>query len=410
MRWLIISPVFPLPPDTGTRVRLFHVISKLRDRGHQVGLVSMIHEDQTELVDELAPLLSDLELVIVRRQSEAPLSKPASRGERNRRALTVLGRLASGVPLRVALSYHPRIAEAVARLEPQYDALVVEFFFMAQNLSPHLFRQAREKLALVEHDISFIPQRRRYEVASGWTRCRAWLYYWMWRRVETSTLRRFSRIFAMSEPDRELLSALAPGARITVVPNGVDTAGYAFNPVAASSPPRLLFLGGLQHDPNFDGLEFFIRDILPQARGPFPDLRLTIVGKTNGAEQPLLALPAGSMVRFAGFVPDLNKVFPEYTAMVVPLRIAGGTRLKILEAMAAGLPVISTAIGAEGLPARHGEHLLLAETAPEFIKAIKDLSEKDELRQALVRSARKLVEDRFNWNGVVESMEKSFES
>jgi len=404
----MVTPVFPLPLDTGASVRLFNVISSLQARGHQIGLVSMIYQDQIPLAEQLAPRLADMVLVPVRRPMEPPLGRRMSRGELMRRASVVLGRVVRGTPPPVALLYHPAIAKSLQRLEPKYDVILVELFFMAQNISPDLFRRAAEKLVLVEHDVSFIPKRRRFEVSSGARRWRTWFDYRLWRRIETATLRRFHRVFAMSDQDRDIILSVAPKQRTIVVPNGVDTTRFSFDPRPAPDKPRLLFLGGLQHGPNLDGLDFFVRDIAPEVLRSFPELDLTIVGRTDGAEERLTGLPCGAMLRFAGFVPDLKDVFPQYTAMIVPLRIAGGTRLKILEAMAAGLPVVTTAIGAEGLPVEHGRHVIIAETAEEVTAALRFLTEDREQRFRLVREARKLVEARFTWDAIVATMEKEF--
>jgi polysaccharide biosynthesis protein PslH len=367
----------------------------------------MVHQDELGHMAAIRHWFSDLVLVPVRRPNERFCLAQEPAGQILRRVLGVLALCLNGLPLRVAMLYHPRIHDAIAELVPRYDCCFVEFFFMAQNLPRGCFRSFREKLVLVEHDISFIPQMRRYQVARGWRRLVLWFDYIRYRRAEIATLQRFLHVMVMSELDREIVHRVAPGQRVTVVPNGVDLASLVFREaVPRCGKPQLLFVGGLGHRPNFDGLRHFISEALPILLHHFPDLTLTVVGDAAGAAPELISLPRGDVVTFVGFVPDLNRYFAESTALIVPLRIAGGTRLKIVEAMAAGVPVITTAIGAEGLPVVHGEQVLFAETPQETVQCVTRLVSDPEFAQRMAKAARRLCEERYDWRSIVGAMEQ----
>jgi glycosyltransferase involved in cell wall biosynthesis len=182
------------------------------------------------------------------------------------------------------------------------------------------------------------------------------------------------------------------------VPNGVDT-GY-FQP--DDSPPaadRVLFFGRLDYYPNIDGLEFFVRDILPVLKRRRPGIELHIVGSgsTAGIESFVAADPA---VRVIGRVADLRGALRSASVVVVPLRVGGGTRLKVLEALSMARPVVSTTIGAEGIDVRSGEHLVLADGADAFATAVADLLDDPAAALAIGRDGRRLVTARYDWSRI----------
>ena len=406
MRILIVSPVFPMPLTSGTKVRLYNIIKGLRRRGHRIGLAALIHHDELPQVAGIRDWFTDLVLVPIRRPGEdfPPGGEP--RAQLLPRTLMVAALWLQGLPLWVALMYQPKLRAAITRLLPTYDYVFVEFFFMALNLPAAAFGQERPKLILVEHDLSFIAQKRRYQVAQGWRRLSLWLNFVRYYRAEVATLRRFGSVAVMSDLDRETLLRLAPGRKIAVVPNGVDLGRYIFRtPGRLAGPPKLLFVGGLAHQPNFDALHHFIKEDLPRLLQRFPGLTLTVVGDSIGAGE-LVKLPAGKEVRFVRVVPELNPYLQESTALIVPLRIAGGTRLKIVEAMAAGLPVISSAVGAEGLAVANGRHLLLAETSEDYVAALERLTGEPGLAVKLATAARRLCEEKYDWQAITAGLEQ----
>jgi glycosyltransferase involved in cell wall biosynthesis len=226
-------------------------------------------------------------------------------------------------------------------------------------------------------------------------------------RFEARALARFDGVLAVSNADRDTFTRLYPGAirqPVHVVPTGVDT-DY-FTPQRSSPDSRgLVFTGSMDWLPNEDAMTFFCRDVLPLVRAAEPAASLTIVGRTpTGA---VSALASGDAVRVTGRVEDVRPYMQEAAVYVVPLRIGGGTRLKIFEAMAMGKAVVSTTVGAEGLPIQNGEHLLLADTPAAFASAVIDLLRNPARRVQLGSAARTLVVDRYDWSAVAAELESA---
>jgi glycosyltransferase involved in cell wall biosynthesis len=220
-------------------------------------------------------------------------------------------------------------------------------------------------------------------------------------------------VLAVSEADRDTFARLYPGAAtapIHVVPTGVDTTFFApadASPEAAS--PRgsrsLIFTGSMDWLPNADAMLFFCRDILPLIRAEEPDVALSIVGRAPTPAVRRLAADHG--VEVTGRVDDVRPYMREAAVYVVPLRIGGGTRLKIFEAMAMAKAVVSTAVGAEGLPVTGGEHLLLADEPRGFARAVVRLLRDLDRRRAIEQAARQLVVSQYDWSVVAGDLESA---
>ncbi len=221
-------------------------------------------------------------------------------------------------------------------------------------------------------------------------------FAWRLRPEEAKTAAMVDRLLTVSDRDREMFLALAPRARIAVVPNGVDLDGFA-----PSSSPRtrrsLLFVGMMNYHPNDDGVRYFLASTFPAIRAGEPDVHLTIVG---GEPSGAVRAAASPHVTVTGLVPDVRPYLAAAEVLIVPLRAGGGTRLKLLEAMAAGIPAVSTSIGCEGLGAVHGQHLLIADTPEQFAHAVVRLLREPDTRRGIADRARRFVLDRYGWERV----------
>ncbi|MEI7935832.1 MAG: glycosyltransferase family 4 protein [Verrucomicrobiota bacterium] len=221
-----------------------------------------------------------------------------------------------------------------------------------------------------------------------------------WRRVRWAehNLRRFvDGIFACSELDRQAFVECS-GLPSFTVPNGVDTRFFQFDDRAEKAQSRtLLFTGSLQYPPNADGLGFFLDEIWPRLTEQLPGIEFLVAGAGAGAELRG-RLERTPQVRFAGEVPDMRPLARRAGVAVCPLRIGSGTRLKILEYMSWGTPVVSTSQGAEGLEAQDGEHLLLADEPEPFIQAVLRLLNDQPLFDSMRHAARHFVEQRYDWD------------
>jgi glycosyltransferase involved in cell wall biosynthesis len=196
-----------------------------------------------------------------------------------------------------------------------------------------------------------------------------------------------------------------------VVDNGVDTAGYEFFERPRAEAKKFLFLGSLDWRPNLDAVYFLLDNVWPSIRLRYPNAHLDIVGRSP-CQALIKRITAVSGCSLHANVPDVRPFLATSTAMLVPLRVGGGSRLKVLEAAAAGLPVISTAVGIEGLELEAGTYYILADTAEEMIAAVSNICERDNpsCLTKMTKAARQLVEERYDWSSLADKLASVWKS
>jgi len=217
-------------------------------------------------------------------------------------------------------------------------------------------------------------------------------------------------VVAVSEADRAALQRLVPGLDVTIVPNAVDVATYTSNDIQPSRlPPRsLIFTGKMDFRPNVDAVLWFCQEVLPQIRRKLPDARFYIVGQSP--HRRVLRLADDPAVTVTGYVDDVRSYIAGACVYVVPLRIGGGTRLKVLEAMAMGKPIVSTSLGCEGFEGLEtGQELSLADTQDDFAQRVIELLGDASRREKLGQAARRFVEQRYDWRLIVPRLEQIYE-
>jgi glycosyltransferase involved in cell wall biosynthesis len=302
------------------------------------------------------------------------------------------------------LNYFSAQAEAELRrmlAEFAFDAVQLEGIHLVRYLPVVRSAASRPILICDWHDIeSELMQRYAAYEGNPLRRLYARRTVPLLRRVERSLLRQCDAHLAVSAEEAEKLREVCPAARVHVVENGVDTAYFSCAGAAATSGLRndLVFVGSLDFHANIDGVTYFASQCWPLIRAANPRLRLVIVGARPVAEVRALEKMEGVVV--TGTVEDVRPYYAGALAAIVPLRIGGGTRLKILEAMAAGIPVISSRLGAEGLSVTPGNDILLAESPAEFTAAAGELAANSQLWNQLSRRGRELVQARYDWSRI----------
>ncbi len=237
----------------------------------------------------------------------------------------------------------------------------------------------------------------RYRLQSGRVpRLRCWSSWFKTTRYEARLFRKFDLCTMVSEQDRAASLRMLPGFHgpLEVVPNGVDC-DYNRPNLTAVAPHSLIFSGALTYSANYDAMRYFLAEIYPLIQQAVPDITLTITGSTEGVRLSELSL--GANVRLSGYVDDVRPLVSGSSICIAPIRDGSGTRLKILEAMALGTPIVATTKAAEGIEAQHGEHLLLADEPAAFAESVVRLLQNSSLRQRLASTARQLVEERYDW-------------
>jgi glycosyltransferase involved in cell wall biosynthesis len=296
-----------------------------------------------------------------------------------------------------------RIAPVRARIREWIKAgvdLCVADFLVAM---PNLPTRTSVPIVLFEHNVEYMIWKRLYEVEKRpWRRALLGLEWRKMRHYETKACARAGLTVAVSAADRALLAANAPGADIRAIGTGVDTTYFHPNG-AVEAPATLVFTGSMDWYPNEDAIMYFIAAILPQLRQEVPGLSLAVVGRDP--TDRLRAACAAAGVQVTGTVADVRPYVAEAAVYVVPLRIGGGTRLKIFEALAMGKAVVATRVGAEGLPIVSGQHFLQADNPADFTQAVVTLLKDPGRRHTLGMAGRRLVEDRYSWTQVTRQFE-----
>jgi polysaccharide biosynthesis protein PslH len=228
-------------------------------------------------------------------------------------------------------------------------------------------------------------------------------------RYERTYLNRADHVLAVSEQDRNAFSKFVDPSRITVIPTGVDVDYFRPSSELEQTPNSLVFSGAMDWMPNEDGILYFIHEILPLIRREIPEISLCVVGRDPSRKLRDLAASLPS-IQVTGRVEDIRPFVRRSAVYVVPLRIGGGTRLKIFEAMAMGKSIVSTTIGAEGLPINPGKDVLIADQPQEFADATVALLKDPSRRTEMGRAARELVGTRFSWESIVQPLNRVLES
>jgi glycosyltransferase involved in cell wall biosynthesis len=282
-----------------------------------------------------------------------------------------------------------------------FDVVVCDFLQPSVNVPEHLPCAT----VLFQHNVEAMIWKRHYEVQANPVK-KIYLYG-QWRKshaYERAACRRFDTVIAVSREDRETMEREYGLKSVADVPTGVDT--DFFRPLAHDAikrePHSLVFTGSMDWLPNEDAIQYFTKQIMPLVRQSVPDVTLTVVGRNPYARLVELGQRDASVI-VTGRVEDVRPYMERAAAYVVPIRIGGGTRLKIYEAMAMEKPIISTTIGAEGLPVGDGTNLLLADTPEAFAGAIVRVLQDETFARQLGARGAAMVRERFGWDKVATS-------
>lgn len=385
---LIVAPYLPVPANFGGALRIYHLIKNLAE-AHNIILLAPGDESDLAAAWDLHDLC-DVTLVPARSTAR----KPADR----RKRLTQLRSIAGGRSFLELSSYNPQFQAVLNRIFMTRTIDLVQFEFPESALYtlprsiPTVFDAHN-----VEHDLL-----RRVAASSASATKHAFnlMEARKLKRLEVNAWNQATICVATSERDAELMRRLT-STRVEVVPNGVDLDAFGEARQTTPKPHHAVFTGAMRHQPNADGASWYVREVHPLVQREAPDASIAIVGADPPAA--IRALSSAS-VDITGQIDDVRPYLSSARVAVVPLWSGGGTRLKILEAFASGRPVVSTTIGAEGIDARDGEHVLLADTPEDFAQAIVRVFNDDELAGRLGSAGRQLVEERYGWEQITRQL------
>lgn len=393
MRILWVKTDFLHPTTKGGHIRTLEILRRLHAR-HEIHYVALTDSGSPEGPRRSAEYCSRSYPV---RHSVPRKDSPAFLGQL---AVGLISRLPVTIRRCRSAGMRRRILRLLAA--HSFDSLVCDFLAPASNI-PSL-----SEWVLFQHNVESAIWQRHAEHARDPVRR-------MYLRLQASRMlayegrlcREAGEIIAVSNQDAGMMRRWFGVSRIAVVPTGVDV-DYFSRPAPVSRVADLVFVGSMDWLPNVDGVTWFVREVLPRLRKRRPDCTVAIVGRTPARAVAGLAA-RDPRILVTGTVDDVRPWLWGSTVSIVPLRIGGGTRLKIYEAMAAGVPVVSTAVGAEGLEVSSPENIRLADTPDDFAAACAELLERAEVRARQARAARAVVHSRCSWEAVAGAFEEILE-
>jgi glycosyltransferase involved in cell wall biosynthesis len=435
MRLLFLTPQLPFPPRQGTTIRNFNLLRHLAQR-HTIDLLTFLAPGEQLATD------SPLHALCGRVATAPQPTRPSSR-----RARDTFTTLTPDMGLRLeSAAMHALVAAWAAQTD--YDIVQVEGIELVQygvQVAGHK-RAKRPALIFDNHNCEYLLQQRNafndLRLPQRWPAAVYSLLQWRKLvRYEAAALSAADATAAVSEADKEAMLRIAPGADITVISNGIDLHEYQplpydrcsdradldeYQPLpygrgsdraesvsdpSPAHPPTLVFTGKMDYRPNIDAALWFAQEVLPLIAAREPAVVFQLVGMNPHARLDVLA--GQPNIEVTGAVADTRPYIREAAVYVIPMRVGGGTRFKALEAMACAKAIVSTSLGVEGIPVRHEQELLLADTPGDFAAAVlrllDDARRGAPLAHALGATARRFVEGRYGWDAIVPQFDQLYQ-
>ncbi len=403
MHILFLTQILPYPPSSGPKVKTWHVLRYLAQSGHKITLASFVRPEELPYIDDVKKVCSTVHTIPVHRS----------------RAWDAYFFLRSQVTGRPFLVERDDLAEMRALVNrvvasESVDVIHADQLTMTQFGFPlHINSGKKPVLIFDAHNAVWTIMERMKQNAPFYFKIPLTLETRRVKRYEGKIVTDFNSTLAVTEPDRlALLDAVhgygANGAMpISVIPIAVDT--HQIMPVPrAENSLNILTMGTLYYPPNADGIRWFFQEVFPLIRQRVPKATLTIVGKNPPRDFVRLAADPGSGIVITGFVPELDPYFAASALTVVPVRAGGGMRVRILEAFARAMPVVTTTVGLEGIEARPGDDVLVADSPEDFANAVVNLFHDKRLQRQLSANGRRLVEEKYDWQVVLGDLDRIY--
>lgn len=392
LRMLLTLPRPFFPADTGGKIRSLNIFSRLADRMEIHAVTFADPQRDAIAVAEMKSMFASCRPIFRR---EAP--KHSARFYRELAA-------SQFSPLPYFLTKYDslelRLAAASMTRRWRFDLLLCDFLHTAAPLLKFDFRPR----VVFEHNVEFLLRKRKWHAERN--PLKRFIFGREWKKtrsIEEAVCRSFDHVVTVSNEDRQTLREEFGVGRSSVLPTGVDTDFFC----PLNDPPqpgRLVFVGSMDWQPNDEAMLWFLREVYPRIRRAAPEISLTIVGRAPSARLRAVAAAEPS-VEITGWVQDVRPYLAQAEVVVVPLLVGGGTRIKIPEAMAMAKPVVSTPIGAEGLPFQNGREIRIAERPEDFAQTVLELLGSARLRETIGAVARCEVAAACGWEGVAARLE-----
>lgn len=390
MNILQITPVFPYPPESGTRVELFNSIKYLSNK-HSITLLSFAEEIKENDIAVLKPYCADIVVI--------PNNIQDSFGG-------LLKNLFTAIPYNISKYISKSMVEAVRKQtrSKSFDLVRIDGLHIAyyKNFIKDI------PAVLREHNVeSLIMQRFYKNQLNPLIKAYAYLQWKKLYRYEIEITRRFDKCIMITEVDRELLHSMASEAKTEIVTAGVDMEYFKPDATLKRQPHQIVFTGEMAWRPNIDAVTWFCEAIFPSILEEIPDSKFYIVGRNV---TPAVKKLANENVVVTGRVEDVRPYVHSSTVFVVPLRVGGGMRLKILEAMAMGIPVVSTSIGCEGIKVENKKNILIADNAVDYAVMVIRMMKGEFDIEELVKRGFELIHSNYSWQRIAEQYDRIYQT
>jgi glycosyltransferase involved in cell wall biosynthesis len=400
LRILWLSHFVPYPPKGGCFQRSYNLISRV-GRHHDVHLIALRHKASTHPAAQIAMAKEELlrhcrTVEIVDISSATTPHGLVARG---------LKSIATATPFNVAVYESAAMREHIRALcsRVRFDV----FHYDTIGLAQYLPDTGDGPTVMTHHGAESHMIHRRIRLERNVAKRAFFTFEWLaLERYERAMCRRFDANVTMSDDDGRLLHAIAPDATFTTVANGVDI-GY-FTPAPATSDRSIVFAGRLDQYSNRDGILYFMNEAWPALSREFPDATIDILGHNPPEELRQIAART-PQVTVTGFVDDIRPYFQRATAAICPVRDGGGTRIKVLDALAQGKPLVSTSIGCEGIAVVPERDVLVADSAADFVRQLARVFRDPALRQRLAENGRRVTEERYSWDALAAQLVDIYE-
>ena len=386
-RLLFITTRFLFPIDTGGQIRTAQILRQLNNKRFDITLVSPADRNQTKSYSTQIKTVCNKFI---------SYSHPQRKGiiREFRRVISLWHRL----PVSVASDKSHKLKK-ILRVEQKkdYDVIVYDFIHSAVNFIPiNSVKTVMFTHNVEQHIIEYYAKQDR-------SFCKSFIWrsqFKKMKRFEDDSLRYYDRIISVSEYDTDYFQSLDANFDVKTIATGVDTNYFKY--AAPNFSKVIIFVGSMDYPANIDGVNWFLKNVWENIKNPYTESRMKIIGRYP-PQHLISRFSSDKKITFTGRVDDIYQESTGAGIFILPLRIGSGTRIKVFEALAMGIPVVSTTLGVKGLPVRDGIHFLRADTAQEFTDAIHTLFSEPEQCLRLSRQGRELVENNYTWEKIAES-------
>ena len=402
MRILFLTQIIPYPPNAGPRVKTWHVLRYLHERGHDVTLASYVRTDELPYVAKLDEVCTAVHTVPITRSMAANV-RYWLQSHLTRRPFLIE---------RDDLAGMRQLVQKLLATE-EFDVVHADQLTMTQFAldAKNGGGEKRPYIIFDAHNATWSIWERMRENAPWFLKPVYQIEENRIKQYEGMLVEQFDHTMVVIDPDKDLLLAgvqngkvEALKSRISSIPIAVDA--QILQPIQRKpGSHNIMTLGTLSYPPNADGIRWFLQEVFPRVQKQVPDVTLTVIGKNPPADFMQMAAQSSGAIEVTGYVDDLTPYMEAAALMVVPVRAGSGMRVRLLEAFARAMPTVTTTIGLEGIYAEDGKEILLADDPQSFAAATVNLLNDPDLQDSLAENGRKLAVARYDWRAVLKKMD-----